>query len=78
MSNVSFSGVTQFKSRYIDQLHNLAEGTLLDPTVGLCHHCHSHVPAWRYHKANQVFIIKHCVIHGISHHMIESDYEFYQ
>lgn len=50
----------------------------LGKTVSLCHHCHAHIPAVRYHKNNQVFIAKNCVDHGISHHMIESDYSFYK
>jgi hypothetical protein len=36
------------------------------------------VPAWRYHKDGKVYMAKHCVTHGISHHQIESDYEFYK
>ena len=66
-----------FQQEYIDQLHNAIEGTLLGPTVSLCHHCHKHVPALRYHLNNKVYIAKNCTEHGVSHHMIESDYEFY-
>jgi uncharacterized Fe-S cluster-containing radical SAM superfamily protein len=66
-----------FNQTNIDRLLASINGTVLDPTVSLCHHCHRHIPAWRYHKDNQVFIAKSCPIHGISHHMIESDYEFY-
>jgi hypothetical protein len=66
-----------FQQKYIDQLHLHIKGTLLDPTVSLCHHCHTHIPAWRYHKDNKVFIAKCCPEHGISDHQIESDYEFY-
>jgi MoaA/NifB/PqqE/SkfB family radical SAM enzyme len=66
-----------FQQEYIDQLHNAIEGTSLGPTVSLCHHCHKHIPALRYHLNNKVYIAKNCTEHGISHHMIESDYEFY-
>jgi organic radical activating enzyme len=66
-----------FNQTNIDRLFSSIIGTQLDPTVSLCHQCHRHIPAWRYHKDNQVFIAKACPIHGVSHHMIESDYEFY-
>ena len=66
-----------FNSSNIDRLLASIIGTELDPTVSLCHQCHRHIPAWRYHKDNQVFIAKACPVHGVSHHMIEADYEFY-
>jgi MoaA/NifB/PqqE/SkfB family radical SAM enzyme len=66
-----------FNQSNIDRLLASITGTQLDPTVSLCHQCHRHIPAWRYYKNNQVFIAKACSIHGVSHHMIESDYEFY-
>lgn len=66
-----------FNQTNIDRLLSSINGTLLKPTVSLCHHCHRHVPAWRYHKNNQVFIAKSCVFHGVSHHMIENDFDFY-
>jgi hypothetical protein len=66
-----------FNQTNIDRLLESIPGTQLDSTVSLCHHCHRHIPAWRYHKDNQVFLAKACPIHGISHHMIENDYEFY-
>ncbi len=53
-------------------------GELLYSTVSLCHHCHYHVPAYTYHYNNQLWLVKHCKTHGISHHMIERDYEFYK
>jgi organic radical activating enzyme len=51
-------------------------GTLIGPTVSLCHHCYQHIPAYTYHKDNQLWMIKQCRHHGISHHMIERDYTF--
>lgn len=66
-----------FNSSNINRMLDSISGTQLDPTVSLCHQCHRHVPSWRYYKDNQVFIAKACPIHGVSHHMIESDYEFY-
>jgi uncharacterized radical SAM superfamily Fe-S cluster-containing enzyme len=77
---VTFEGLNQFTQSAIDAIHNeisSVNGNLLLPTVSLCHHCHSHIPAWRYHRDNKVYIAKRCKMHGISHHMIESDYEFY-
>jgi MoaA/NifB/PqqE/SkfB family radical SAM enzyme len=77
---ISLIGVNHFTSSAIEEIQSeisKINGNLLLPTVSLCHHCHSHVPAWRYHKDGKVYIAKHCRLHGISHHMIESDYEFY-
>lgn len=67
-----------FNDSNINKLLDSIKGNLLNPTVSLCHHCHRHVPAWRYHINNQVLIAKACPIHGVSHHMIEADYEFYK
>ena len=81
MSNViTFEGLNHFTVSAIDEIKSSIssiKGTALSPTVSLCHNCYSHVPAWRYHKDNKVFLAKKCKIHGISHHMIESDYKFY-
>lgn len=81
MSNlISLIGLNHFTSSAIDEIQwNIIskQGTLLLPTVSLCHQCHSHVPAWRYHRNGKVYLAKNCKLHGISHHMIESDYEFY-
>lgn len=77
---ITFDGLHQFTQSAIDSIHSAildARGNLLLPTVSLCHQCHSHIPAWRYHKNSGVYIAKKCKIHGVSHHMIESDYEFY-
>lgn len=80
-SYISFEGLNQFTQSAIDSIQSaisMINGNLLLPTVSLCHQCHNHVPAWRYHKDGKVYIAKHCKLHGISHHMIESDYEFYK
>lgn len=77
---IAFTGLNQFTTDAIDLIHTdilAITGDLLLPTVSLCHQCHSHIPAWRYHKENCVYIAKSCKLHGVSHHMIESDYEFY-
>lgn len=76
MNNISIQGLDHFKSSSIDELLNSVPNNLGN-TVSLCHHCHSHIPAVRYHKDQKVYIAKKCAVHGISHHMIESDYEFY-
>lgn len=55
---------------------NSIDGTLVGPTVSLCHQCHQHIPAYTHHKDNQLWLTKTCRIHGTSHHMIERDYEF--
>ena len=78
--NIVFKKITQFTQLAIDKLHNAIAtvgGTTIGPTVSLCHQCYYHIPAWRYHLDNKVYIVKHCAVHGISHHMIESDYKFY-
>jgi len=75
-SYISFEGLNQFTQSAIDSIQSaisMISGNLLLPTVSLCHQCHNHVPAWRYHKDGKVYIAKHCKLHGISHHMIESD-----
>jgi len=80
MTNIVFAGLDQFTESAVDKIHSEikgVDGNVLLPTVSLCHHCHSHVPAWRYHKDGKVYIAKNCKLHGISHHMIENDYEFY-
>lgn len=81
MSNVvTFEGLNHFTASAIEEIaSSILEigGTVLSPTVSLCHHCYSHVPALRYYKDNKVFLAKKCKLHGISHHMIESDYKFY-
>jgi len=71
--NISFP-LDQFSR--VDELINDVSGVLIGPTVSLCHHCYQHVPAYTYYKDNQLWMIKRCRIHGISHHMIERDYDF--
>ena len=73
---IYIQGLNQFSSLSLDSLLSSVPN-ILGHTVSLCHHCHSHIPAVRYHKNNKVYIAKQCATHGISHHMIESDYEFY-
>ena len=78
--NITQINKRQFTKRAIDQLLPAIEevnGSALAQTVSMCHLCYYHVPAWRYHKNGKVYIVKNCSTHGISHHMIESDYEFY-
>jgi MoaA/NifB/PqqE/SkfB family radical SAM enzyme len=80
MTAIQLIGLTQFKQTAIDNLHKeivAVGGNELLPTVSLCQHCYYHIPAWRYHKDNKVYMVKNCATHGISHHMIENDYEFY-
>jgi MoaA/NifB/PqqE/SkfB family radical SAM enzyme len=77
---ITFEDLNQFTQTAVDSMHTAISdvgGNTLLPTVSLCHQCHSHIPAWRYHKEGKVYIAKKCKLHGISHHMIESDYEFY-
>jgi hypothetical protein len=52
-------------------------GKVLSPTVSLCHHCHYHVPAYRYELNNKIYMCKHCIFHGIDHQPIEGNAEFY-
>jgi hypothetical protein len=76
-NDISIIGINQFKDTHIDKLKKSIDGEDLGPSVSLCHHCYYHIPAWRYHKDNAVYLVKHCAVHGISHHKIESSYEFY-
>jgi len=72
--------INQFKDQYLDTILTSIKnvgGTPLSPTVSLCHQCHYHIPAYRYELENKIYISKHCAIHGISHHLIENDAEFY-
>jgi organic radical activating enzyme len=81
MSVLTLYNVNQFKPTAFEKIKNEIEnidGELLGPTVSLCHHCHYHIPAFRYVKENKVYICKHCQLHGAMHHQIESDYEFYK
>jgi hypothetical protein len=72
--------INQFKNSNLDLLIASIQsnaGNVLTPTTSLCHQCHYHVPAYTYYKENQLWMAKICKTHGISHHMIERDYEFY-
>lgn len=73
---IQIKGLNHFAPAILDQLFESVPNNL-GSTVSLCHQCHSHVPAVRYHKDGKVYLAKNCAIHGTSHHMIESDYEFY-
>jgi MoaA/NifB/PqqE/SkfB family radical SAM enzyme len=71
--NISFQ-LNQFSQA--DELISTVQGEAIGPTVSLCHQCYQHIPAYRYHKDNQLWMVKECRVHGISHHMIERDYMF--
>jgi pyruvate-formate lyase-activating enzyme len=60
-----------------EKVADYVDGEILRSTVSLCHSCYGHIPAYLYHKDNQVWLVKRCRLHGISHHKIENDYEFY-
>lgn len=77
MNKISIQGLNHFKPAAIYKLASSVPNNL-GHTVSLCHLCHSHIPAVRYHNNEKVYIAKQCAVHGISHHMIESDYEFYR
>lgn len=72
-TNISFH-LNQFA--HTDELVNAVQGEIISPTVSLCHQCYQHVPAYRYHMDDQLWMVKQCRIHGVSHHMIERDYRF--
>ena len=77
---VNFIGLTQFslgKEAEILEEIDRVKGTLLRPTISLCHQCHYHIPAYRYELDGSVYICKRCSMHGLSHHMIERDSYFY-
>ena len=79
-TNTLVSKIDQFtdssKNRILDTIKSVG-GKVLLPTVSLCQHCHYHVPAYRYELNNKIYLCKHCIFHGISHHPIENDAEFY-
>lgn len=73
--------VNQFKESNIQPLLPNIEmlgGTMVQPTVSLCHQCHQHIPAYTYHINGEYWLVKRCAVHGITHHMIERDYKFVQ
>jgi len=59
-----------------DAIVDAVDGDIIGPTVSICHHCHQHIPAYKYHKNNQLWMIKRCRLHGDSSHLLESDYNF--
>jgi hypothetical protein len=61
---------------HTDDLLNEIPGDVIGPTVSLCHHCHQHIPAYTYSINGQLWMVKKCRMHGVSHHMIERDYDF--
>jgi len=72
--------INQFRNANLELLFDEIKargGTVLKPTISLCHKCHYHIPAYTYHVNNQLWLVKVCKSHGVSHHMIERDYEFY-
>ena len=61
-------------------LHNAVRskhGAFLSKTVSLCHQCHQHIPAYTYRTDKELWLVKSCKMHDVSHHMIERDYDFY-
>lgn len=61
----------------VDKLNSSISSTAIGNTISLCHICHRHVPAIRYEKDGKIWIAKYCAEHGVSHHIIEADAEFY-
>ena len=81
MTGITIFNINQFKQSALDKIQNeidRLDAVRLKPTVSMCHHCHYHIPAFRYTKNNKVYICKHCATHGLMHHLIENDYEFYK
>lgn len=66
-----------FSAKNIDLLRNAIPESTIGKTVSLCHECHKHVPALRYEKNGQIWMAKSCSDHGITHHIIEPDADFY-
>lgn len=68
--------MSYFHESQIDYLYSQVSNSFSE-TVSLCHHCHRHIPALRYYKDNKVYMAKYCKEHGIMHHVIENDAQFY-
>ena len=68
--------MSYFQPDTIDYLYSQVDNPFSE-TVSLCHHCHKHVPALRYFNDSKVYMAKYCTEHGVMHHLIESDSEFY-
>jgi MoaA/NifB/PqqE/SkfB family radical SAM enzyme len=78
-NNLQFR-INQFSNVQLTEFENeisTVSGTLISKTASICHHCHYHVPAYTYHVNNQLWLVKRCKTHGMSHHMIERDYNFF-
>lgn len=75
IKKVSFS-LNQFAHAH--KLIDTVPGKLERPTVSLCHVCYQHIPAYTYTLKNQLWLVKQCRLHGVSHHMIERDHKFIQ
>ena len=66
-----------FKEENINFLKGSIPQTIIGDTVSLCHKCHIHVPAIRYEKDGKIWMAKICEEHGLTHHLIEPDADFY-
>lgn len=70
--------MTQFTEQAIDQIFKyVGNRKILDPTVSLCHHCHSHIPAYRMEEDGMIYLVKYCNEHGVQKYIIETSAEFY-
>lgn len=72
--NLTLNQFTQSTDKIIDAII----GTVIGPTVSLCHQCHAHIPAYTYMRDGQLWMAKSCKLHGITHHLLERDYEFWK
>lgn len=63
--------------KMLDELKDSFIGEEIGQTISLCHICYRHIPAVRYKKDGAIYISKNCSNHGISHHIIEPDADFY-
>jgi sulfatase maturation enzyme AslB (radical SAM superfamily) len=80
MNSIQIGGVRQFTKTAINKIYKEISnvgGNALKHTVSICKDCYYHVPAIRYEKNGSVFMCKYCKEHGLSHHMIERDKDFY-
>ena len=76
MTAISFK-LNQF-SQSTDKIIDNIVGEPIAPTVSLCHVCHSHIPAYTYHKDGQLWMVKSCKLHGMHHSIQERDYQFWK
>jgi len=75
--NFRINQFSNIQSDIFENAINNVHGQILKETISICHQCHYHIPAYTYVLNNQLWLVKHCKTHGISHHMIERDYDFY-